>query len=432
MSVAGNADQPAHIKRSSLASNITALYALQAANYLIPLLTLPYLIRVLGAHHYGIMAMAYATVFFLVLFIDAGYNTRAVRLLSREDLTHRDISTLFATNVWLKVIQTLIAFGLLVAAVAYVPAVREHANVYLVTFGIVLGSLLFPTWLFQGLQIMHYTTVCSVGGRVLATAGIFLLVKSPSDLVIAAALQSSATLLSGLLSLPIVFKKLGLSLWLPLSTLGKSLRSTVRNGFSLCFSEYLVNATNNAGVFILGLFANETAVGIFAAVSKIAQAVANAFQPLLRAVFPIIANLSATDPASATAKSKTWTLRIISSAAVMATGLIVLSSFVLVLLFGPEWHSHGRALQGLAIWVFLFVCASAVGQFSLLARGHQSVYAYCLLAGGLIQVALCVYGAFQWGVIGVVAALIASEFCRLVAFLYAKHRVVNGIQHENT
>ena len=62
-----------------LASNIASLFTVQAANYLIPLLTLPYLVRILGPREFGLIAFAQAFSQYFVILTDYGFNLSATR-----------------------------------------------------------------------------------------------------------------------------------------------------------------------------------------------------------------------------------------------------------------------------------------------------------------------------------------------------------------
>ncbi|MEO1574296.1 MAG: oligosaccharide flippase family protein [Pseudomonadota bacterium] len=118
--VSSNETREASPPRSSLRQNLVAMYALQAANYIIPLVTLPYLVRTLGTEHYGILAGAYATVFFMTLFLDAGTNTVAVRELAQSGNDRRRVARIYCVNTLLKLwLATAmgIVLALLIAAV---------------------------------------------------------------------------------------------------------------------------------------------------------------------------------------------------------------------------------------------------------------------------------------------------------------------------
>ncbi|WP_320715401.1 oligosaccharide flippase family protein, partial [Enterobacter bugandensis] len=62
--------------------NIILLFFVQASNYLFPLLTLPYLMRVLGAENFGIVAMVQAWLQYIIIFVDYGFNFSATLLVS--------------------------------------------------------------------------------------------------------------------------------------------------------------------------------------------------------------------------------------------------------------------------------------------------------------------------------------------------------------
>jgi len=414
-------------RRSPLARNVVAMYALQIANYLIPLVTLPYMIRVLGAEQYGVMAMAYAVVFFMVLFVDAGFNTLATRRLARPGIGGAHISEIFVATQLVKLGQCAAMFLLLCALTVVVPQFGEATAVYLATFPIVLGSLLFPTWLFQGLEIMHFTALCSVGGRLLATIGIFVLVKDAGDVVTAALLQASATAMSGMLALPILFGRVRLSLVVPQRRLRARMRRMLADARPLAPAEYLTEAVSNSGVFVLGLFATDAAVGVYAAIEKMARAGASLFQPLTRALFPALAGRWISGAPDAAVYCRSWTQRILSLVFILGIAMFFAAPIALELLFGAGWTEHAALLRVLAAWVAASVAATVVGQFWLLGRGAQSVYARCLIAGGAVQLLAVLVGAGIYGVRGLVVALVIAELARLALYCVAARRAGRGV-----
>ena len=71
--------QSVTLPKGRLAENIVWLTSLQALNYLLPMATVPYLIRVLGATEYGVMAFAVTLTQYLVILNDYGFNLSATR-----------------------------------------------------------------------------------------------------------------------------------------------------------------------------------------------------------------------------------------------------------------------------------------------------------------------------------------------------------------
>ncbi|WP_083761127.1 oligosaccharide flippase family protein [Thermoanaerobacter italicus] len=77
--------QNSNIKR--LITNIFSLSLLQIANYVLPLLTVPYLVRVLGPEKYGLISFSQAFIQYFILLTDYGFNLSATRKISiyRDD-----------------------------------------------------------------------------------------------------------------------------------------------------------------------------------------------------------------------------------------------------------------------------------------------------------------------------------------------------------
>lgn len=408
-----------NFKRAAFGKNVTAMYALQIANYILPIVTLPYLIRTLGSDGYGQLAFAYSLVFLMVLFVDTGFNTRAAHALSKPNITMHEASRIYASTIWFKVIQTLLVFSLLLILINTVPALKESPTLYLVSFMTVIGSLIFPVWLYQGLEIMHYTTICSVGGRLIATILIFVLVREPNDVVLAAFLQASGTALSGLISLPIIFSKLKITIFYRYRSLKPDLARAWNESKALGLSEYVTNALENSGVFILGIFTSDAITGIYAAIEKLARAMLSVFQPLLRALFPRLSGKWSVDTNSAVTETKTWTKRLFFSVLLVAIAVAILSKFGLQILFGVEWGQYQTLLQLFCIWLIFAVLSATLGQLWLLAGGEKDLYSKVLLSSGFIQLLTAIWFTAQYGLYGMTFALLITELIKFMMFSYA-------------
>src|ERR1700757_4119306 len=72
--------------RSTIRTNLVILYSAHFCNYVLPLVTIPYVVRVLGPRNWGLVAFAQAFANYVSLLIEYGFGLSAVREVAR----HRD------------------------------------------------------------------------------------------------------------------------------------------------------------------------------------------------------------------------------------------------------------------------------------------------------------------------------------------------------
>ena len=110
--------------RKSLRTNISTLYVLHFANLLLPLITLPYLLRVLGSANYGRMAFAYAFIAYFNVLCDFGFNLAAPRRVAQIRDDSATLGTFAMTVFVIKFALALVGFAIMMAVVLPVPGFR--------------------------------------------------------------------------------------------------------------------------------------------------------------------------------------------------------------------------------------------------------------------------------------------------------------------
>lgn len=279
--------------RRRLIENTGSLFILQGANYLLPLIILPYLVRVLGPEKFGLLAFAQAFMQFLIVFTDYGFDYTATRQIATHRGDSEKVSEVFITVMLIKLCLMLVSFLLMSGIVFAVPKLRVDWALYFVAFLWVVGTTLFPTWIFQGMEQMKYITVLNVGAKTLAAVTIFVVVHSGADYILAAGIQGGGFVVAGASGVWIAWRRFEVELTWPRNW--STLKTALEEGGQVFTSAVAGAIIGQGGVLITSLIAGPTSAGYLSLAQKIADAASNLVKPVAQAFYPYLSRLFESD-----------------------------------------------------------------------------------------------------------------------------------------
>jgi len=272
-------------EKKVLVSNFLALGIVQGLNFLLPLLVVPYLLYTLGIEIFGLLAMATAFSSYFMILSDYGFNVTATREISIHRENSEKLNEIFSAVMMIKIVLMCIGFAILLLSLWLFDSLANDALIYLLTFGMVMGEVLFPIWFFQGIEKMRYIAVLNIGAKLFFLLAILLFVKVKEDAYLVPLFNSLGFIIVGVVSLFYMYRKFTIRfVWQPY----RVLRRYFIMGWHIFLSKLAVTLYSSSNIFILGLFTNHLLVGYYAVAYKVVSALVSLGDIVNQVIFPYL------------------------------------------------------------------------------------------------------------------------------------------------
>lgn len=268
-----------------LLENFISLSSLQLIGMILPLITLPYVLRVLGFENYGIIVFAASLIAYFSAFTDFSFKYTATRDVAVFRDSPKKLNLIYSKVITIKTIFLLLSFLIITAIVYCYQPFYENRLVYFLTVPMLLGQALFPDWFFQGIEKMKYITYLNIGIKLFFTICIFIFIKEKSDYWIYPLLQSAGFVGAGIAGQFILVKKYKLKFfWLKPAMI----KNTIQSNTPIFINQFVPTLYNNTSTFLLGILTNNTSVGIYEAIKTIVNLCITFIEILSRVFFPFL------------------------------------------------------------------------------------------------------------------------------------------------
>ncbi|MDQ6664468.1 MAG: flippase [Acidobacteriota bacterium] len=370
--------------RHPVVRNALALYGIQVANYVLPLFTFPYLARILHPDKFGLIAYSQAFVQYFATITEYGFGFSATRQVAIHRNDPDKLSRIFTAVMAAKLILMMGSFAIMTAVVFATPKLREEWPLYYITFLTVLGSFLFPVWLFMGLEKMQYITMREVGTRMLALLPIFIFVHRESDYLIAAGIQSGSMALAGLAGLIAVPKATRVK-FVKISR--ADIAEAFADGWHYFLSTAAITLYTTSNIVVLGFVASRESVGYYAAAKRLIDAAKSLVSPISTALFPHVSRLAAESRAGALEFIQKNILRLSLPFVLISGGLLVAAPLVLSLAGGKRFSNPESILilRIMAPIPCVLAFAHSYATYFMLGLGYKKEWTRMIVMAGALN-----------------------------------------------
>jgi len=390
--------------RQSLLHNILSLYSVHFAYYLLPLITVPYLARVLGAAGWGYVAFTQGSAGAVTILVEYGFNFSATREASLARHSRPERAQLLASILGAKALLAAIGVALVLLASPWIPIYREHPDLLAAGLAWAVAQGFSLSWYFAGLERMRAVATMEVSARVVAAAGIFLLVRHPGDSWKVLAIQAVAAgsaVTGGLIA---AYREVEVRLprW-------RAVFNGLRVGKSLFVFRGAESIYNAGSSFLLGLWAPPQAVAWYAGAERLSKAVYGVLEPISRGLYPRLNYLVRHQQRDAYRTIRVAIVVMTAGGVLLGLGLFVSAPLLIRIMLGPQFGPAVLALRILSLLPLLVAIKTVIGFQWMLPFRLDSAFNKIIVGAGIVHLTFVMLVGRHYSHLGMAWALVIAE-----------------------
>lgn len=406
--------------KSNLVKNSIWLFILQFANLVLPLLTIPYITRILGAAGYGEYSIAYNWMTYFQVLVEYGFALGGARKIAISKSVEEE-QKIFDNILFSRMLLFLISFVIVNIICVFSGASSSQYRNVMILMLVVLSVVFQANWIFQGKQQMKFITIVNVIGRVVSVLLVFIFVKSSDQVWLYCLLYSVTFIFSSSVGMLIAIKRFHFRLHIvPI----KNVFNELKENFPLFASAAISRLFGNVGITVLGIFAVDSVVGGYSAIYKIPYIMTLFYSPIGQALYPFISKKYKFNEDEARRQLKKIAIFVLGVFSLCGIVIISIKDIIVLGFLGEEYVRYSSLIVFLIPQTIFGILNNFLGIQTLVAYGKQSIYTICILIGAaslvLINFILCpVIGAT-----GTAVAALSSEMLLTGALVFCCNKYI--------
>ena len=393
--------------------SMISLLFVQGSNYLIPLLTLPYLSRVLGIEGFGKYGLTLSTIQYFVMLIDFGFNLSATKKIADIQDNKKKVSIVFYETMIAKIVLCLVSILTVIVLVS-----MNLDNVFSSTlyYSIIMlvGTVLLPMWFFQGIEKIPVISFLMVITKLLSLPLFFVFVKDNTGVGIAILIQSSTNFIVGVFAIFYIIKN---KLLVSVKYSELSIYKSIHEASPIFLASFAISLYTMSTTIIISLSSSIVEVGLFSAADRLKGAVLGIFFIMGNVIYPRVNKLL---------KISTHEAYHIIRTTFIIQGILSIAIIIFIYLFNreivsvfysEEYKKAGVVLIILSFTILLAIEATVLGNYILLPHGYKKEYTILPMVIAVIHIPLCFFLSHKYGAIGGASSIVIVEFLSFIILL---------------
>ena len=269
--------------KSKVLKNTIMLYIMNIAKMVFPLLTLPYLTRILSEDMYGLVSYVKSCMIYIQLLIDFGFILSSVKDIVKANGNKEKIGYIVGNTFFSKFILAIISFLILIVMCFSIKILQLNITYVFLSFISVATTVFLADFLFRGIEKMQYITGIYLTSKGVAVILTFLVIKGDSDILWIPLLDIISHMISIIISV-IIIKKLGIKI--RISKI-KECFSMLKNSFVYFMSSVATTAFSALNTVLVGIYISDlTQIAHWSLCINIISTIQGLYAPICNSIYP--------------------------------------------------------------------------------------------------------------------------------------------------
>lgn len=395
------------IFKNKILGNVFSLGIVQMVNFIFPLVTIPYLSRIIGPSGYGIINYATSFVLYFIVLISYGFDYSATRQIVQSDQKVETLSLIFSKIIYARIILFIVSIVIFIVAVFFINKLNDNLTVSFAVFASTLATVLAPQYFLQGMQKLRPFAMISFVRGLMSTILIFILITSANDYIYVPVITSSVNIFASLLLIIFVVKNFNLKFKIiRLKTILKLLWTDR----ILYFSNFVISLYTSTNIVVLGFFASVVEIGYLTVAQNFTLIVlAVIAMPIGMAIFPVIGSEFKISQEKGILKFRKVLPIVFYITFICSLILYFSSDLIISLVYGGQFKNSVYVLQVMAFVPFFATLANLMGVQVMINLNLDKLFLKATTISAFFGFGINLYLCNIYGYIGCAWAFLITE-----------------------
>lgn len=412
---------------SSIKKNFLYNVLYQILVLIVPLITTPYVSRIIGAEGIGIYAYTHSIVYYFILFAMLGINNYGNRTIAKVREDKEKLANSFISIYSLQVIMSIIM--LVIYTVYSIFFVKEYQWMYFIQ-GIYMCSVFFDiNWFYFGIEKFKLTVIGNIIIKIVSTILVFVFIRTRLDLWKYAVIMT-VTILITQIYLWVYLRK---NIKLTKESIKANCKTAIKH-LKPCLILFIpviaVSLYKIMDKIMLGQLSNMTEVGLYDNAEKIVNMPLGLISALGVVMLPRMSNIVSSGNSE---KMKEYISKSIEFIMFMAFpisfGIMAVGTEFAPLFFGEEFLGAGKLINALSITSIFISWANVLRTQLLIPMEKDNIYIYSVISGAIVNLVFNFILIPKMNALGAVIGTILAEFTVMIVQTLALRKELPIMQY---